>query len=61
MSFVLLVDTLERVESWSVHVSSPWMTEEDILDTIYQQVSRAALNACFASNPKYTGARDTLT
>ena len=52
---------LERVENWIVRDSSTTMTAEDIVDTIFEQVSRTALNACFASNPKYMGARDTAT
>ena len=48
MSFVLLVNKRERVENWSVRVSSPVMTEEDLFDHIFNHVSQEALNACFA-------------
>ena len=37
VSFVLLVDKLDRVGSWSVRVSPPEMAEEDILDTSFDQ------------------------
>ena len=55
MSFVLLVDSSERVDQQSVRIPSTETAEEDVSDKIVEQVSRAALNACFASKPKVHG------